>query len=146
MITKILVPSDFGESSAGALDYAKSLAGTYNASLHLLHVVHDPIGRPAGGDALGVPIERLIAQATDEAERGFAAAMSPGEQAKFRAQTAVEVGSPVNKIVEYAQAQDIDLIVMGTHGRGALAHAILGSVAERVVRFAPCPVLTVRQQ
>ena len=77
--------------------------------------------------------ERLATMVTDE------------ERRTLRVETALVAGNPFLEIIRYAKANDVDLIVMGTHGRGAIAHILLGSVAEKVVRKSPCPVLTVRQ-
>jgi len=72
--------------------------------------------------------------------------LTADEKTRFKAETALRMGSAFVEVVRYAREQGIDLIVMGTHGRGAIAHMLLGSVAERVVRKAPCPVLTVRHK
>jgi nucleotide-binding universal stress UspA family protein len=71
--------------------------------------------------------------------------LGEGDRTKFRAEIALLAGNPFLEIIRYAKAHDVDLIVMGTHGRGPIAHMLLGSVAEKVVRKSPCPVLTVRE-
>jgi nucleotide-binding universal stress UspA family protein len=145
MFTRILVATDFSQASDAALDYAKGLAATLGASLHLVHVVDDPIASggfgaeayigssPEYGDALRA-----------EAERRLAGRLTPAERRDLRATTDVLGGTVAATIVEMAISRAADLIVMGTHGRTGLAHALMGSVAERVVRTAECPVLTVR--
>jgi nucleotide-binding universal stress UspA family protein len=82
---------------------------------------------------------------TRDARTRLENALQPDERDRYRAQIATLSGHPVVEILRYAEANAIDLIVLGTHGRGPLSHVVMGSVAERVVRKAPCPVLTVRQ-
>ena len=145
-IKTILVPTDFSDSSNMALEYAKGLAQVFQASIHLLHVVQDPVGQPWGPETYGMSFPDLLPQMKDLARKGLEKALSGSERNAYNAEVVVAVGSPFNQILEHAKNTNVDLIVMGTHGRGALAHAILGSVTERVVRFAPCPVLTVRHK
>lgn len=142
--TRILVPTDFSEPSDAALDYAKTLAEKFGASLHLLHVFEDPFVTGAFAAEMYVPVppetrDALIA----DARKNLVERVPEGDSARFFATTEVVTGLSARAIVDYTVANDIDLIVMGTHGRGGLAHLFMGSVAERVVRTAPCPVLTV---
>jgi universal stress protein A len=143
--TRILVPTDFSEYSDAALDYARSLADTFGASLHLLHVFEDPYvtaGAFSGETYLALPGD-LRETMTADAKKQLAARL-PGTEASTRQATSeVLMGGAARTIVDYAAAEQIDLIVMGTHGRTGLLHLLIGSVAERVVRTAPCPVLTV---
>ena len=140
---RILVPTDFGDASGRALEYAKSLASLYGASLHLLTVVPEPFVLPDPG-SFYVPLpSAYIEGLRKDAETHLQAALDPLEGERFSARGAVLFGQPSGEILDYAAREQIDLIVMGTHGRGALAKVVLGSVAERVVRAAPCPVLTV---
>ena len=140
-LEKILVPTDFSECSDAALKYAKAFAEAFGASLHLLHVVQDPYTQSWAAEAIPAPLGEMLAQWEDQARRRLLAVL-PAE-AHANAVIATAVGSPYPEIVRYASEQAIDLIVIGTHGRGSLGHMLLGSVAERVVRKAPCPVLTV---
>lgn len=140
----ILVPTDFSEPSTAALDYAKQLAEAFNASIHLLHVVQDPLRQPWAVENYGISPLDVLADITAQAKKDLEEALPEPEQKKYKAQLVTPVGSPFGEIVDYANKNNVDVIVMGTHGRGTLAHAILGSVTERVVRFAPCPVLAVR--
>jgi len=143
-ITHILVPTDFSTASDAALDFAKTVAGTFGASLHLLHVFEDPV-IPAGFPEAYAPLPaETRATLVDDARQQLAARLSVADRDLVNATTAVVSGVPAMAIVEYAQDHNIDLIVMGTHGRTGVAHLFVGSVAERVVRLAPCPVLTVR--
>jgi nucleotide-binding universal stress UspA family protein len=143
-IKNVLVATDFSEPSAVALDYGRELARTYGAKLHVLHVVEDLRWRYATDMAptalVGVQEDveasaasRLDALVTDEDRQQLCA--------HTVALTAI---APSEAIVQYAKSEGADVIVMGTHGRNGLAHLFMGSVAERVVRLAPCPVLTVR--
>ena len=79
-----------------------------------------------------------------EAQERLAAMLTDDDRTRFRAMTVIVAGNPFLEIVRYAKANAVDLIVMGTHGRGPIAHMLMGSVAEKVVRKSPCPVLTVR--
>lgn len=140
----ILVPTDFNEPSDAALAYAKELADDFGASIHLLTVVEDPLSQPWALESYGTPLADLLEDFKANARKLLEQALPDADRKKYKAELATAVGLPFRQIIEYATAHHVDLIVMGTHGRGALAHMILGSVAERVVRFAPCPVLTVR--
>jgi nucleotide-binding universal stress UspA family protein len=143
-IKTILVPTDFSEPSVLALASAKELARALKASIHLLHVVQDPLSQAWALESYGSVPADLLPRLEAAAQKDLAKALPESEQATFRAALVTEVGSPFSKIVDYAKTHHVDLIVMGTHGRGVIAHALLGSVAERVVRLAPCPVMTVR--
>ena len=144
--TRILVPTDFSAPSAAALAAAKDLAARFGASLHLVHVLEDPYAVAAySADALGYLPPGIKDAWQHEAEKQLNALFTPAERAQFMATTTVLFGgSTAREIVEHAQNNLIDLIVMGTHGRGGMAHLLLGSVTERVVRAATCPVLTMR--
>jgi nucleotide-binding universal stress UspA family protein len=145
--TRILVPTDFSASSNGAMALAKELASRFGASLHLLHVLDDPFVTAAFAvDVYAPPPAGLRESWLKGAETLLDAQLAPEEKARFRSTTAVVFGTPAGAITEYAGTHDIDLIVIGTHGRGGMAHLFIGSVAERVVRTAPCPVMTVRER
>ena len=135
-LTQILVPTDFSDASTAAMDYGRALARTFGASLQLLHVVDNPFLRPMAADPHSfktATVQHLFERLTDD------------DRAALHAVAVLETSDdPAEKIVTYAKAHDSDLIVMGTHGRGAMARLLAGSVAEKVVRTAPCPVLTVR--
>jgi nucleotide-binding universal stress UspA family protein len=154
---RILVPTDFSEASAAALTYGAAFARAFNSELHMMHVaVPHEIDMMVERQRV---IEMFLADAASESD-----AVDPTETARHAARDllspmlgeqeqrdlnvryilrAAGAGGPYLEIVSYASEYDIDLIVMGTHGRGPVAHALVGSVAERVVRRAPCPVLTV---
>ena len=140
----ILVPTDFGAESGLALTYAKELARRFESALHLLHVVSDADVSP-GTEALWGFSETEVQRRRDgEATAKLGDLCSMEEQAAFPVRTAVEIGSPADGVVRYAGENQVDLIVMGTRGRGAVEQLLLGSVAAEVVRRAPGPVLTVR--
>jgi nucleotide-binding universal stress UspA family protein len=147
IFTRILVPTDFSATSDAALEYARTVAERFGASLHLLHVVEDPFahGRFNGEMYIGEPFADLRTALMQEGEKQLASRLLPDDRSKFRATAEVVFGNGLRTITEYAAERGIDLIVMGTHGRTGLVHAVMGSVAERVVRTAPCPVLTVRR-
>jgi universal stress protein A len=138
--TTIIVPTDFSYTSDAALGYARMLAARFGASLHLLHVVDEPGSWSEVYAAIPEIRLRLSADAARRLE-AMAACLRP-----LQATSAVVCGAPVPTIVKVAESKGADLIVMGTHGRRGVGHLLLGSVAERVVRLAPCPVLTVREQ
>jgi nucleotide-binding universal stress UspA family protein len=138
----ILVPTDFSECSNAAVRYGFALAENFGASVHLLNVVQDPYLLPWAAESFTVPIPDILKDWEREAKRQLTECVPVGTAVKALAAT--RVGSPDREIVRYAAENEIDLIVIGTHGRGALGHMLLGSVAERVVRTAPCGVLAVR--
>ena len=141
-ITRILVPTDFSPPSDKALACGLALAGAFDAAIHLLHVVEVA----AGAEALTVHYESqlLVKDVERMAWEELQRLMPQADQKRARAELDVESGSPLDEILRYAREHAIDLIVMGTHGRTGLSHLIIGSVAEHVVRSAPCPVMTVR--
>jgi nucleotide-binding universal stress UspA family protein len=136
-VTKILVPVDFSKQSTLALDCAKTLARKFT-------VVPDPFMLP-NPSGLYMPLPAGYAEGLQrDAEAHLQGLLSPAERTRFRVDSAVLFGDPATKILDYVGLETVDLIVMGTHGRGGFAHALMGSVAEKVVRSATCPVLTVR--
>ena len=144
-IKKVLVATDFGPASETAVNYGRELARTFQGTLELIHVVeHLDVLPQAGYEYVPLPagvledIERAAAQETERL-------LTDEDRRELQARAFTVVDStPAAAIVKQAKDSGADLIVVGTHGRGALAHLFLGSVAERVVRLAPCPVLTVR--
>ena len=144
VLKNVLVATDFSEASDAALTYGRDLARSYGATLHVLHITESVLVR----FSIEAPIAylpELQTQIDDAARRRIDALVTDQDRATIGAR-AVVITSPGTDeaIVQYAKDHRIDLIVMGTHGRRALSHMLMGSVAERVVRTAPCPVLTVR--
>ncbi len=142
-VRRVLVPVDFSDCSGRALESAKSLAEKYGASLHLLTVVPDPFALPNPGPWYVPVTPEYVDGLRRDAEWHPRELMSQAERARFHAEPAVVFGDASAEILSYAKRAPADLIVMGTHGRGGLTHALVGSVAEKVIRAAPCPVLTV---
>ena len=140
-LTKILAPTDFSPHSEVALRYACEFAEKFGAELHLLYVMQDLISDFDGFYA--VP-GNYMAEIKAEADRRLATILDPKWNKGKGVVRTTHAGTPFLEILRYADDKKIDLIVMGTHGRGAVAHALMGSVAEKVVRKAACPVLTVR--
>ena len=144
MFKRILVPTDFSPPSDAALEYARSVAARYGASLHLLHVAEDPYRAFYSAEVYVPEIEGLREEVLSDTEKRLKNQLRPSDVSELHATAESLIGTPAGSIVEYATGHDVDLIVMGTHGRGGMSHLLMGSVAERVVRTAPCPVLTVR--
>lgn len=137
-IKRILVPVDFSDCSKKALKYALPLASQFDAELTLLHVVQP---------AQGVPeMPSLDVQVLAAAEKSLEALRSTLPAAVASSNSVVREGNPYAEIVAAAKELDADLIVLSTHGRTGLAHVLLGSTAEKVVRHAGCPVLIVRER
>jgi nucleotide-binding universal stress UspA family protein len=143
-IKRILVPTDFSPASDIAFTYAVDMAARDGAAIDLLHVLDAAGFAAAYPDGVYVELPALRAQAIRQATSNLDEAARRCATADVKATTHVLIGTPASSIAAEAKADDCDLIVMGTHGRGAFAHFMLGSVAERVVRTAPCPVLTLR--
>jgi nucleotide-binding universal stress UspA family protein len=143
-IKRILAPTDFSAHSEQAVRYACRLAERLGAELHLINVLSEII--PAGPDPLLMPImpPQFYQENEERARETLARLLDPSWGEPSAVTTAVQWGSPVEAIVDYAREQHIDMIVIATHGRTGLSHVLLGSVAERIVREAPCPVLTIR--
>ena len=134
-VKRILVPTDFSETSDAALKYGIGLAQAFSAQLYLLHVPKTGVNFEADFPMVQfetAPQERLETLVGEQEAR------------QLRPEYALRIGAPSDEIVRYAGYREIDLIVMGTHGRSGMPHMLMGSVAEKVLRTAPCPVLTVR--
>ncbi len=143
-LKKILVPTDFSDTSAVAVRYARALADAFGASVHLIHVVEDPFVYGWTGEGYIPDLPQFRESLAGSARERLNQVFNPSEREKYHAAVCVLFGSSFLEIVRYAKQHEIDVIVMGTHGRGPIAHMLMGSVAEKVVRKAPCPVLTVR--
>lgn len=144
LIRRMLVPTDFSPASDIAFTYAVDTAVQHAASIHLLTVIDDSSFASAFPDGFYVELPGVRTELIEEATRRLKTMAETCTQAGVTVTTEVAVGRPARIITETATARGTDLIVMGTHGRSGFAHLLLGSVAERVVRTAPCAVLTVR--
>jgi universal stress protein A len=144
-LKKILVATDFSEPSEAALTYGRELARQFEAALLVVHVVDNLLTRAVGGDGFAFSDPALQKEIEEAALKQTESLLSDEDRAVRCAKTVMIVSNtPADAIADYASQANIDLIVMGTRGRGGSAHLFMGSVAERVVRIAPCPVLTVR--
>lgn len=143
-IRSILAPTDFSAHSERAVRHACGLAERLGAELHLLHILSEIL--PAGPDPLLMPVmpPEYYEENEERARETLGRLLQPDWGSPCSVVTAVRWGSPVEAIVAYAAELKVDMIVIATHGRTGLSHVLLGSVAERIVREAPCPVLTIR--
>ena len=143
-IRQILYATDFSDLSAVALEYALFLAARCSAELHCVHVVDDSYQYWLALDAAAIPagpaVEEIAAAATKQLDAFVAAKVAPDVSVTKE----VLQGRPFVEIIRYARDRQIDLIVVVAHGRSGLRHMLMGSVAEKIVRKSPCPVLTVR--
>jgi len=137
-LKRILMPTDFSENADHAFQYALAFARAFGAKLYIMHVVHFPpqIQLYVTRDVL----DRLV----KDVETSLKELIERSKETKINFNPVVRLGVEDSEITGLAEKERIHLIVMGTHGRTGLAHTFLGSVAERVVRHAPCPVLTVK--
>ncbi len=144
-ISSILAPTDFSSHSERAVWYACQLAERLNAPLHLLHVLSEIV--PAGPDPLLMPVmpPQFYKENEDRALVTLEQLPHPDWGKPPSVLRSVRWGSPVDSIVSYAIDYKIGMLVIATHGRTGLSHVLLGSVAEHIVREAPCPVLTIRE-
>ena len=141
-LSRVLATTDFSPPSDRALEYARAIAARSGASLHLLHVLEDTVDTASFGTEVFVPDSPEVREA--RAREAIARLAQRAGSAEPHASTEVVAGAAAATIAAYAAQHGVDLIVMGTHGRAGLAHLVMGSVAERVVRTAPCPVLSTR--
>ena len=140
---RFLVPIDFSEYANQALDYAINLAGKLAARLTLLHVIQSI---PLGGVDMGVTLPYTYVQDLEaESMQSMESYLARVTAAGLEGEIVVVHGIPFHEIVDTAKTRQVHLIIMGTHGRTSLQHVLVGSVAEKVVRLAPCPVLVARQ-
>jgi nucleotide-binding universal stress UspA family protein len=144
-LKKVLVPIDFSDTSDVALRYGKALAAAFGSSLHVIHVVHEPYAQPWAVEAYGFSMASIQEDWIKEANAKLEGVLTADDRRSLKATAITILGHPVSEILRFATDERIELIVMGTHGRGPLGHMVMGSVAERVVRHAPCPVLTVHE-
>ncbi len=143
MFSKILVPVDFSEYTADILKHAMEIARRFDSTIHLIHVIpnmdyftpYESFMAAENMVAVQKGIEAEVRKDLDEMAKGISA---------IPVVKAVRTGVSFVEIVDYVRTEGMDLVVMATHGRGGLEHIIIGSVAEKVVRRSPCPVLTIR--
>jgi universal stress protein A len=145
-LEKILVPTDFSDASECALRYGRAMAAAFHAHLHVLHVMESLIAHAWAAEVYVSAMPNLRDEIEREARERLTKILDPAGELRPEPRVVLQTGNPFIEIIRYARDEEIDLIVMGTHGLGPIAHMLLGSVAEKVVRKAPCPVLTVRSQ
>ena len=138
-LRRILFPTDFSEPARQAQKYAAALAEKFGAELHAMNVVPEIILPATDSYTVWTLPEGGMKGQVEAAEKQLQVDLGPASTAVRH----VTVGFPIEEIMKYAGAHDIDLIVVGTHGHTGLSHLLLGSVAEKLVRLATCPVLTV---
>ena len=143
-IKTILVPTDFSAASDRALAYAREIADAFGATLHLLHVFDNPFAAGAFMDMYTPAPGEYVEQTERQTLRQLEALLTPEQKTKYAPTFAARMGLPAQQILQYAEEHGaIDVIVLATGGHGRVARLILGSVADTIVRMAPCPVLTV---
>jgi len=140
----ILHPTDFSETSKHALNYAISFAQEYGAKLHILHVIEEITSSLYFDMLQAPPLAKLMEDIEAQARKALEDIVPQEARGTIQVEYVTRKGVPFLEIIRYAQETDADMIICGTHGRTGLKHALFGSVAEKVVRKAPCPVLSVR--
>jgi nucleotide-binding universal stress UspA family protein len=141
-VSRILVPVDFSSHSEAALRYAAALAARVGGALELLHVTEAAMAGAGWASELSAPaLSSLRENLEGDAQRQLAVM---AEAVAVPVGTTIREGVPAQTIIAFAQSMDAELIVMGTHGHTGLAHTLMGSVTEHVLRHAACPVLTLR--
>ena len=142
-IKSILFPTDFSEGSAQALEYAIDLTNRYGAKLTVIHVIYDVV-RATGWYVPHTSVEEMYKDLEKSAQKELDSFGIKEMGALKNVERVVLKGVPHEEIIKYATQQKMDMIIMGTHGRKGLDRVLFGSTASQVVRFAPCPVLSVR--
>ena len=142
MFKKILCPVDFSEFTDEILEYAVNIAQKYNSELHLIHIIPN-LNYFTPYESFFTPENLIVVEKNMETEvnKDFDELM---KKINVPAKKIIKNGAAFVEIINYARTESMDLIIIGTHGRTGLEHILIGSVAERVLRKSPCPVLTVR--
>lgn len=143
-IKKVLVPIDFSDYSKNSLKYAVNFVNTFGADLYLIYVV-EPVIYPPDFSMGQIAIPSVDLEMDKRAVEELQKLAKKEIPAEVKVQTIVKTGKPFIEIIETASEQDIDLIIIATHGHTGVEHILFGSTAEKVVRKAPCPVLTLRE-
>ena len=142
-VTSILVPTDFSDNAVQALSVAKEIARGTNATLQLLHIV-EPVVYPADWSYAQVGFADIEQELQENAEKELAKLAESLKNEGFTVETAVRRGRASDEVCTYAADEKSSLVCIGTHGRSGFEHFLFGSTTERVLRKAPCPVLSVR--
>lgn len=145
-IRNILVPTDFSGASQEAVRYACDLASALGATLHVVHVLENPFAPGAFMEMYSPPPAEYFTDLERQADEKLRACLTDEERTRSRAVLSTRLGVPSSEILDrLGEDPAIDLVVMATHGRGGVARLVMGSVADKVIRAAPCPVLTMRE-
>jgi len=143
-IKNVLVATDFSAPSETALNYARAMARSFGAQLHVLHIFEPLWITSADVVGGGVALATMIQGLEDTARKQLEEAVTEADRRELKAVAEMVTSeSPAREIANYANEHKVDLLVIGTHGRSGISRMLIGSVAEKVVRLAPCPVLTV---
>ena len=138
---KILFPTDFSESAENASRYALSLAKKYASKVYVIHVI-EPFTYTT---EFGLDFSAQLKEMEASARRLLDDIAASIKKTNLDVESALITGEPFVEIIKYARKEQVDLIVMATHGRSGIEHMLMGSVAEKVVRKSPCPVLTIKK-
>ncbi len=145
LLKNVLVATDFSDASGVALKYGRELARTFESTLHVIHAVDLLAARIPMSQGHGYDLDHLQKEIEESARVAISELLTADDRAKLDAREAVVAAlNPAEAVLDYAREKMIDVIVIGTHGRTGLSRLVMGSVAEKIVRNAPCPVLTVR--
>lgn len=145
-VKNILVPTDFSVASGEAIRYGYDLAVSLGATLHVLHVLENPFAPGAFMEMYSPPPAQYFTDLEKRAEEKLRAVLTPEEKERSHAVLTTRLGIPSVEILDRLdESPKIDLVVMATHGRGGVARLVMGSVTDKVVRGASCPVLTLRE-
>jgi nucleotide-binding universal stress UspA family protein len=145
-VKNILVPTDFSAGSQEAVRYAFDLASSLGASLHLMHVLENPFAPGAFMEMYAPPPAAYFDNLERQAEERLRSSLTEEQKARVRIELSTRMGNPPTEILDRLDEEPtIDLVVMATHGRGGVTRLLLGSVTEKIIRSAPCPVLTLRE-
>ena len=151
-LRRILAPTDFSRFSGFALEWAANLAEALQSELIILHVIPEEEGKIieeviGEGAAVRIPMgirQNVVEERRKKFQQQFDIVLPPQMKKSLRVEEILRIGVPFLEIIKIAKEKDVDLVVMGTHGRTGLAHVLIGSVAEKVVHYAHCPVLTIK--
>lgn len=144
MFDRILIPTDGSKAVQPAVEMALNLAEKHDATLHVLFIVDQPVSVSGAGEGFGA-LDNLLEALEEEGHEVTGEIAEQAEEREIETTAAVRRGNPHDDILNYAEEQDVDLIVIGTHGRTGVKRALLGSVTEDIVRHSEIPVLTVHR-
>lgn len=146
VVKNILVPTDFSAASEGAVRYAYELAVSLNARLHVVHVLENPFAPGAFMEMYSPPPSEYFTELERQSDEKLQHSLTEEQKVRSGAVLTSRMGVPSSEILDRLEEDPkIDLVVMATHGRGGVARLVMGSVTDKVIRAAPCPVLTLRE-